>query len=525
MCFRLPSEGKFAEHEQTGWDGGFDVVLGNPPWDQVEFKETEWFASIRPEIANAKPAAKRKQLIRTLQDTEPQLYALYWEQRQQPLRLSQYLAMSGRFPLCGRGRINSYSVFAELNMRLMGTRGRVGVITPAGIATDETTSYFFRHIVTQHVMSAFYGFENEARLFPGVNNMTKFCILILASGENKEAFEFIFFARHPDEIHNDARRFSLTADDIRYLNPNTQTCPTFRSARDASIARYTYRTFPVLMNRSSGKQSGWSVELRQGLFSMSGDSSLFRTADELRQEGYEQCGSDFLRRDCRYVPLYEAKMAHILDHRFGTYRGQTQAQANKGVLPQLTESDHAVATLLAVPMYWVKLDEVQRAIPKTWNRNWYLGWRAIAPSSNERTFIPFFGPRAGYGNSAILAFPENANVKAITCLGANLSTYCFDYHARQKIGGTNVSHFITEQLPVIPADVYDHPCPWDSRSELGKWINTRMLELTFTAVDMDSLAHDCGYCGPAFRWQDERRTSIGGEVDAAFFHLYGFPLK
>ena len=55
---------------------------------------------------------------------------------------------------------------------------------------------------------------------------------------------------------------------------------------------------------------------------------------------------------------------------------------------------------------------------------------------------------------------------------------------------------------------------------LSEWLAPRLLELVYTAHDLAPLAKDCGYDGPPFLWDDERRFEIRCELDAAFFHLY-----
>src|SRR5205814_1663309 len=58
--FPVPQEGERPENEAAGWNGGFDVVLGNPPWERIKLQEKEWFAERRPDIANAPNAAARR---------------------------------------------------------------------------------------------------------------------------------------------------------------------------------------------------------------------------------------------------------------------------------------------------------------------------------------------------------------------------------------------------------------------------------------------------------------------------------
>src|SRR6266699_5994129 len=81
--------------------------------------------------------------------------------------------------------------------------------------------------------------------------------------------------------------------------------------------------------------------------------------------------------------------------------------------------------------------------------------------------------------------------------------------------------YYLNQLPVPPPRCFAEPWPWDSRQTLCDWLLPRILELTYTAWDLEPFAHDCGWNGPPFRWDEERRFFLRCELDAAFFHLYG----
>lgn len=89
------------------------------------------------------------------------------------------------------------------------------------------------------------------------------------------------------------------------------------------------------------------------MFDMSGDSGLFHTREELEALGCRLRGTAFSGPTGAFLPLYEGKMIGQFDHRYGTYEGQTQAQANKGVLPHLTDEQHADLELLPLPEYWI----------------------------------------------------------------------------------------------------------------------------------------------------------------------------
>lgn len=160
--------------------GGFDVVMGNPPWEHVELKEKEWFQTRAPEIAAAQTGAMRKQRIVDLAEVDPKLYAAFLAAKRQHDGVAFFAANSGRFPLTGRGRINTYPLFAELARDLLAAAGRSGMIVPSGIATDATTQYFFQDLVERASLASLYDFENRKKLFPGIDSRIKFCLLSTA---------------------------------------------------------------------------------------------------------------------------------------------------------------------------------------------------------------------------------------------------------------------------------------------------------------------------------------------------------
>jgi hypothetical protein len=73
---------------------------------------------------------------------------------------------SGRYPLCGRGDVNTYSIFAETMRAIVSARGRIGCIVPSGIATDDTTKFFFQDLMETGSLVSLFDFENREGLFP-----------------------------------------------------------------------------------------------------------------------------------------------------------------------------------------------------------------------------------------------------------------------------------------------------------------------------------------------------------------------
>lgn len=485
-----------------GWAGGFTCMLGNPPWEQIELKETEFFAARDSEIAKA-TGAKRKALIAKLPTADPVLDSQYKTEKRYIDSLRKFVS-AGRYPLTGRGRVNTYSVFAELFRGLTAREGRSGVIVPTGIATDATTQFFFKDLVSSGALAALYDFENSKPIFEGVHRSFKFCILSTSGRDvDTPAAQFAFFLTEPLQI--EASRFRLTPEEIMLLNPNTGTVPIFRTRRDAEITLGIYRRVPVLINENDPVNGNpWGVSFMQGLFNMTSDSYLFHAREELEAEGWTLKGNIFERGTDRMLPLYEGKMVHLFDHRWASFTGSEIAETST----QQKQDPRFVA----LPRYWVATTDMP-----TVTDEYFLGFRDITNSTNERTAITTLFPRSAVGNKLPII---SSTAKSKWLVAAVHSSFAFDFVARQKVGGTSMNFFIAYQLPVLSPAQLGTYTDW-AGGAVSSWITERCQELFYSADDASAIGRAMGVSGPPFVWNAERRESIRAELDAAFFHLYG----
>ncbi len=204
-------------------------------------------------------------------------------------------------------------------------------------------------------------------MFPGIDSRIKFCLLTLSGTELLiEQAEFAFFLYQAEQLRDPERRFALSAADFSLFNPNTRTCPIFRTRREMEIARKLYRRAGVLWMEARGNQveiNPWGVKFSR-MFDMSNDSRYFRTRKELEEEGWELHGNVFSRDGEHYLPLYEAKMFHQYDHRFATFEGVSTGEIRKGNAKSVTSNEKANTRYVALPRYWVPEDEVFRRLDK-----------------------------------------------------------------------------------------------------------------------------------------------------------------
>ena len=494
----------------SGENPGFDVVLGNPPWERIKIQEKEWFEWKDPAIAGARNAAERKRMIKNLLEGNPDLAAEFEAAKHDAEAEGRFLRASGRYPLGAQGDINTYVVFTEHGRSILTPTGGMGIIVPAGIATDNTTKELFGSFVESKTLVSLWTIQNEMRIFQEVHHSFRFALLSLSGPKRPvDGVDFVIATWKYDELFEEDRHFTLSREDFRLLNPNTRTCPTFLTKRDAEITKKIYRTCPVLWDENSDEGNPWSVKFST-MFHMTNDSGLFRTRSQLEGDGYRlEDDGNFIRSESTFLRLYEAKHFFIFNHRHGTFEGVSGEEVEAGYCRELNE-EVVDKDLIVIPRYWV--DEKQVDASYEGNDEWFLSFRGITFKGNIRTLVPGIIPKSAVGNSAPLIEIEAPKWMS-SLLYVNLSTFVADFAARQKLSGNNVNFFILKQLPALPPDRYT--------PEVIAFIKPRVLELVYTAHDMEPFARDMGYEGPPFTWDEERRAQLRAELDALYFHLYG----
>lgn len=591
LAARLSEEYSFfhwpVEFPEVFEKGGFDCVVGNPPWDRIKLQEKEFFSQRIPAIAEASNKAARDKMIKALATGnvfERQVYADFEHALHNADATSNIVHYKDfddcRFALTGTGDVNLYALFAELNYRLRNERGTAGFVCPSGIATDDSTKAFFGEIASKGMLRSLYDFENRDALFPTVDSRFKFCLLTIAAGNTPG--DFAFFLKNVPELEDKRRHFLMTAEDFDLINPNTHTCPVFRSQEDAELAKKIYRKAGVFIRESDEKNGNpWHIKFGT-LFHMSNDSGLFATIPGNGPDGKPM------------LPLYEAKMMHQMDHRWATFLAEKKPE-------DVTTEQKADVNFTARPEYWVpytetvlratnldfsivaalrkedepKLRELCQRLAMTetdsklqkvyleaagegdivqdllaaaeeYCPKYLMGYRNISNATNARTLIASVIPLCGAGHS-ILLFGTNKNAVLDACLISNMASIPLDYVTRLKLGGTNMTYGYMRQFPILRPEAYTDAAvnfivprvfaltytatdivEWaralwnDASPELRRLILAKHKDLP-TGTDIETLAANNFDPAsiPPIVFEDTHRANLRAELDAYFARLYG----
>ena len=389
--------------------GGFDAVIGNPPWDRIKLQEVEWWAARDEDVAKARTAAERKSIVAARRATGDPVVRDFDAAAEQAAQFSTVIRKGGDYPLLGKGDINLYSLFVERSIALLKPSGVAGLLTPSGIYADKTAAEYFRSISTTGRLGGIYDFENRrsanpdaktAKWFPDVHPQFKFCATI--TGGTERAFPEAkcgFFLNSLADLEDEDRVFPLAPEDFARINPNTGTAPILRSRRDAEMVSRIYRDHPVLVDHSGQGETKLYPVRYVRMFDMTNDSGLFRTSTDLESQGaYRVQGNRYKRGSEEWAPLYQGRMIHHFDHRANQVAINLTSTHNPYISVPVTDEEHGIPSFFPNVQYWVSVSDITRQLSQ--DIGWVVTFRDIARATDERTMIGTIAPWSAFGNIA-----------------------------------------------------------------------------------------------------------------------------
>lgn len=426
-------ETEFPEVFLNGKRPGFDVVLGNPPWDKVLPTKHEFYAR-HDVLIRAYKGNELDRRIRELHQDNPNLAGEFKEYRNRTRTVAQILRKGGDFPLSkGRSQAAHEDVskyFVDRAARLCAGGGAVGLVVPSVLYNGDGCVGIRRFLLTGATIERFYGFENRKKIFP-IDSRYKFANLVFRKGETEsDGFEAAFMRHDLSELNDDGPKswtVRLTRNEIERLSPETFTFLEYRTPRDQEIVRRMHERRPIL---NSTERGSWGARFfndltHEKIYNAARDKDLWTDPVNGRV----------------YTP------ASVLGNEPSNLNETLQRMRQAGYWP-VFEGKHIEQHLLGVKpiRWWLSTKRAEEKYGRAPCDDQVLVFRDIASNTNERTCIAAVLPSKSVGANTLAAIRiSGVEVNAAASI---LNSFCFDYALRFRTAGTHLSFTYLKPMPV-----------------------------------------------------------------------------
>ena len=506
-------------------NGGFDCVLGNPPWENIRADPKEFFGpnitldQVNQETLNDAPEVDQSHSVYS--HTESQ-----WNEHRRRISGQRHLIQTGgRFPLGAHGKCNTMPLFLELFVTLTAQNAQAGIIVKSVIGTDVEYQQIFRSLVNSHRVSSFFDFVNARGLFSDVHRQERFALVTVSPYGKSPVGSYAFQLESPSDLGKSRRLLRLSTDDLEAVSNGSCRLPTVTEAAQLhlliAISKNSNATYLSMESAIDNH-----IMLDGGKVSQAPGYCTAESVTSTLTNGRHKA----VRQDRQIVvPVYERKLFGNIDHRLRTFTG-VPSSARYGQTPSLPlvpEEQKRDPTYTIEPRYWISQDYVLEWLEKRgWRKQWFVLHSRKSNRENRRTFTVSIAPLCASVDVAPIILPkESSDPRSAVVAAAIGQTFVFDYLIRQRLVGFTIGKNLLRDIPAFQWHSYLERCPWGIDQTLCDWLVKRVLELAYTAWELQPFARDCGWHGAPFRWSEGRRELIRCEIDAAFFFLYLRPDK
>ena len=468
--------------------GGFDCILGNPPWKRVQFDERNFFFGKDFEIFNEENKSKRLEKIQGLKVTSQELW-IEWQTAYRKIEtFYNYLKGSNSLPLTAIDKFNLYAVFTERSLQILSKNGKAGLILDAGIISDQLSSNLIEYCFRNRLISKVREFENSNLIFRDVHKQERFVLLTL--GACSSPVDCALGLRNVNESAAQISRVFMTYDDLKLYSPEVFSLPKFSNSYEYEIFRKCYKKSPFFLSDKDDSNS-WKVKISRYI-NVTDFSGEIKKRAEINDEELEL-----------YLPLMEGKLFNLYDFKYATY------SMNENVIEFDTKSKQNTQNFLR----YIPKNIALRRNPRVLTSKYFLLIRDTTHSTNERGIIACIAPNY-ITDYTVRVVEGDLEAKNTLILLASLNSLVIDFIARMRIGGNHLSNYIINQLPILNLNQY-------SKIDTDFILN-RSLQLTYISDELNAFANELDHESGFFSYDKSLRSRLQSELDAYYAKLYGF---
>lgn len=503
LHWELAFPGVWSDWSKSKPAGGFDALVGNPPWDQMEFEEAPWFEA---RVAGLKQlgSAKKKAKIKELKATEE--FSHFSEAKD---RFASQLSAGRKMRKVFSGsKLYLHFLFVEQACRLVNSNGRWGLLVPTSVVSSSGSGKFVTESISTGRLVSVVDFENrgaeKGQFFPDIDARTRFAAIQFgAEQEAPDKVEVSFRSKLPipTQLTN-----QVSISDVVSISPRINAIPEFASAIDVRINKRIYTCGEYELGMPS------TIQYSQ-MINASTDRELMLDEAQWNALGAYSIGQQRLQlQDTELVPVSEGKTVAAYNHRAASVfinpnNARRRAQTTAASLEEL-ENTNWVPT----PQFWIR----KRDLRDLNANSWHLAVKDVTSVTNERSCIVAIVPEVGCLHN--LPVLNTNDPRELARTAGMLNSLIFDYLFRAKLTGTHVTKGLLNETPWLGSRHYDLEV---GRKKAGGIIENQVLKLSYTCSDLEQFARDFGYEGDPFVWDEEERLQIRARLDALHLILFG----
>lgn len=490
--------------------GGFDALMGNPPWEIQKPNSKEYFSNLDPlyrTYGKQEALAKQRELFETRREDErawlqyiARLKALgnfgkhaaapfgdgddaddrfsfgrgsaalhhTWNERR--AKRCGYGDAAHPFQHQGSADINTYKLFLEQSHALLRPGGQLGMLVPSGIYTDKGSTALRSLFLNKSRWKWLFALENREKVFD-IDSRFKFGPIILEKGGTTHAIQTAFMRRNLNDWEQ-AEQFAIpyARTQVEQFSPNTRAILEIRNRRDLQILEKIYANSVLLGGQG---QEGWNLEYVTE-FHMTNDSKLFPPRPKWEEEGYrpDEYGRWIGPEGDVALPLYEGRMIGQFDF---SEKGWVSGKGRSAVWRDISWDAKVLE-----PQYLMAQDVFRDTLTQSyleafgethgeeaieeererltdfqywWSRVWKSRrsrptFMDIGSATNKRTTIASFIYGLPCGNKVPILY--TAREEHALALIALLNSYSYDFQMRARLGGLTLNYFIISETALIP---------------------------------------------------------------------------
>ncbi|NKB59544.1 MAG: hypothetical protein GKS00_24760 [Alphaproteobacteria bacterium] len=430
-------------------NGGFDLVLGNPPWETMSPDAKEFFSPYDPQVRFLSPEEQKYRFdeLKALPGVQAE-----WDAYCDRLyRAAEFMRRSGRYKMfaegnLGKGDFNVYRLFVELALTAIRPGARAAQFVPENLYNGANAAAIRKHLFTNMRLQTIVAFENTKKIWFDIDSRAKFCLYVAIAGGQTTEFDAAFGVNSIGKLQALEREclLQVPVSLVEEFSPEALAISEITHPFDIEIVKKLYSIF---LKFGADDASPASREYQREI-DMGNDRGLFT-------------------EDPSGIPIYEGRMVEAFDHRAKAYK------SGRGRAAVWDELRFGPEKCIA-PQWRILVEEIPGKIRDRWMKP-RIGFCDVASPTNQRSLVAAIipgGAVCGHKVPTITFSPEDAR---LTCFWLGVAnSFCMDFLVRKKVSLT-MSFTLMDSLP-LPRTYQD--------SKIERAIASRALLLSSTGPEM-----------------------------------------